>query len=244
MKSLFINENSLKKYKKIKSDFNNESNIYIKDELLYKILLDEHRNLERLNNIKLLSSYSHPNCIFPKDIVYNKVNKYFIGLTIEYLKNYKTLSKSLEDNNLTFDKRKELAYKICKVQSFLEKENISFLDMHSNNIMVKDDDIKVIDLDSAVIHNNDYSDVFEHIRKDIISSNLAQVCFQLLYGKDVKFTNEDNKIIMELLSISNRRQRVFLEKALLHKSHLIHPIDYLDEFNENYMEESKLVLHK
>lgn len=244
MNSIYINYDDLDKLKKMRTTLSSESKLYIKDDLLYKILLDNHRNEKRKRNIELLSKYNHPNCVFPKDIILNEKTNEFIGLTIDYLKDYKTLYKSIKTDKMSFERRKHIAIKICEIQSHLEKEKISFVDIHSNNIMIKDNDIKLIDLDSASFFEENLSPVYEHLRQDIISDRLSKLFFSLLYGKELKYEEIDEERINKLLKYSTKKQQELIEKVFLFKSTIIDPREYMEDFDEQDMEVCRLILRR
>ena len=121
MKNIILDENSLNNYKRITSNLNEESIIYTKNNSLFKILLPNSRNENREKNIEELSTYSHDNCIFPRNKIISFNTGEFIGIEEEYLKTYKTIHKYLKNNKDDFDTRKQIAYKICQIENDLEK---------------------------------------------------------------------------------------------------------------------------
>ena len=119
---------------------------------------------------------------------------------------------------------------------------ISFIDIHLDNIMILDNIIKFVDLDSCeFISKTVNSDVFEYIREDLISRYLAEVCFFTLYGKAFNIFELDRESVNNLLKIANEKQRKILYKIFL-KGETIDIENYLDSFDEDFIEQSKLIL--
>ena len=136
MNNIYVDNKKLSKFKKLNPACNSESTLYTDNNTLYKVLKPFCRDKVRERNIELLSEYNHPNCMFPKDKLISKDSQDFIGITLDYLKDYITLSDALIKRNMTFSTRKDLAHKICKINKDLEELKISFVDIHPDNIMI------------------------------------------------------------------------------------------------------------
>lgn len=244
MNKVYVDDRTLSRFSRITSPCNFESTIYKNKDTLYKILLPMYRNKYRETAIELLSELNHPNCVFPKDKVYDKNTERFIGLTEEYLNQYMTLSYLLKNNTLDFNTRKDIAFKICEIQDDLNKLNISFIDMHPHNVMLNNENtIKLVDLDGSDIFTKKHSDVFEQKRKATISRNLNKICFLLLYGNDFNINSLEINDCRELLNASTQRQKEFLE-SIFFKRQIDDTREYLNDFNEKDMEVCKLILHR
>ena len=211
MNSININNYDFSKFRKIKAEVNYESSIYVYKDRLYKLLNEDCLSKHREENIEELSNFNNPNCVFPENKIVNNYGE-FLGVEEEYLKGYKTLAFYLNHNYLEYEKRKQIAYKICEIQNYLDNNNISFVDMHSNNLMIKDDNLKLIDLDSAEIIN-ERSEVFNYIRRELICRNLAISCYQALFGYNINVYNVRRDRIARLLSKANANQADFLYKV-------------------------------
>lgn len=243
MNSIVIDENSLQDLKRIKSSCNYESNIYINNDRIYKILDDDCRSIRREENIEKLSQYSHPNCVFPQNKLIN-LNGEFIGLEEEFLRGYKTLKKYLNNYDPIYKSRILLAYKICEIQRFLEESKISFIDLHTDNIMIKDNNIKIIDLDSAEILDSEIqSEVFEYLRKELINKNLARTIYQTMLGFSFNSRLVSDLQKSKLLEISNDKQKAVVN-TIFSNNDIINVEDYIDYLDEDYMEESKMILRR
>ena len=244
MNTIYIDEKTLRKFARIKSSVNNESKLYKNKDTLYKILNPTHRTKERQQNIERLSNYSHKNCVFPNDLVYSKEDNSFIGLTMDYLDDYLTLKYAFKKGKASFNDGKAMSYQLCDANKYLEKNGISYFDFHTSNVMVKNDDIKLIDMDGSIFHIGKYSQSYELQRKNIINMNLSQLCFLLLYGSEFSFSGISENEINELRKNANRKQKEFLNRVFLVNNNVIDIADYLDYFDEQFMEDSKLVLHR
>ena len=241
MQSIFICEKKFENFKRITAQNNEESKIYVDKDSLYKIYYSLGLRKFKEKRIEKLSLYSHPNCIFPRKKIVDKWNR-FIGIEEEFLKNYITLRNKLLLNDLDYEDRLLISHQLCKTSKDLEHMGISFIDIHLDNIMILDNIIKFIDLDSCeFISKTVNSDVFEYIRKDLISRYLAEVCFFTLYGKAFNIFELDRESVNNLLKIANEKQRKILYKIFL-KGETIDIENYLDSFDEDFIEQSKLIL--
>lgn len=242
MNTINVNDLDLYKFKRLKTDVNNESKIFVNKNRLYKLLFNDCITKKREENIEKLSNFKLPNCVFPDNKIINNYGE-FVGIEEEYLKGYKTLGFYLNHNYLEYEKRKLIAHKLCEIQRLLDNNSISFVDMHTHNIMINNDDIKVIDLDSAEVINEKNSEVFDYLRRDLICRNLAVICYQALFGYDINIYKVRKERLIRLLSKSNDKQKEFLNKVYKNNGEgLLEVEDYIDEFDEYFMEESKLIL--
>ena len=241
MNSIIVNNEKLSKFKKLKTTINYESTIYTNNNILYKVLNEDFATINREENIDEMCYLSHPNCIFPKGKILNE-NNVFIGLYEDYLKGYKTIYNYFKNHNISLENRKEIAHIICQTQKYLESIKLSFIDLHENNIMFDGKNIKLIDLDSAEFIHKELSDVFEYLRKDLICKNLSITIYQILLGKCFKTNDIDKYAFSQLRNISNNKQLELLNK-FVDKGNIIDVEEYIESFNEDYVEECKLILH-
>ena len=87
----------------------------------------------------------------PEEKIHFKYTKSKIELP--YLQNYETLGHNKELNNLTTKQLLLLIQKITQKIKQMHKANIYHTDIHSENIMINKQDIKLIDLDAMLIEN-------------------------------------------------------------------------------------------
>jgi serine/threonine protein kinase len=93
-----------------------------------------------------LKEYNHPNII--KYYSYHEYEKYTI-IIYEYL-NGVSLTKYLEENELTEEKTKEMFIKIVNVIGFMHSLNIIHNDIKTDNIMVVDNEPIIVDFDLSL----------------------------------------------------------------------------------------------
>ena len=148
MKEIIVNKKFFSNYKydhiqsRESSRFYND-NDYLK--IIYPRLLKDDR--EKI--VRQLHYFNHPDVVIPKFILKDKTG--FIGYGMDFLKDYKSLSFHLDVDNLSFDERKELMIRISKIFDYFDEKKFAYCDIHSDNILYKDGDIKLIDLDSGIL---------------------------------------------------------------------------------------------
>lgn len=120
-------------------------------------------------------------------------------ITIPYLKDYNTLGDDTNLNNLTTKELLILIKKIITITKKMHQQNIYHTDIHSENIMTKNENIVLIDLDAMIIENyiskeNIYEDQtipFESkITQSINDDKLSILSLLLYYLKNATFKNQ------------------------------------------------------
>lgn len=102
-------------------------------------------------NIKFINTPTKIKELTPEEKIHFKYTKSKIELP--YLQNYETLGHNKELNNLTTKQLLLLIQKITQKIKQMHKANIYHTDIHSENIMINKQDIKLIDLDAMLIEN-------------------------------------------------------------------------------------------
>ena len=102
-------------------------------------------------NIKFINTPRKIKELTPEEKIHFKYTKSKIELP--YLQNYETLGHNKELNNLTTKQLLLLIQKITQKIKQMHKANIYHTDIHSENIMINKQDIKLIDLDAMLIEN-------------------------------------------------------------------------------------------
>ena len=149
MEKIFKTERELSIYPTLRSSIHHESNIYIPDEdNLYKILLHGNR-LTREGTVERLSLYSNPDCVLPNGIIYTPQYE-FLGFRMPYLKDYVPSTKLIFSKKTSYKNKLKFARKIAIAIEELSKDGIVFWDIHpDNNMISKNGDIKIVDMDSV-----------------------------------------------------------------------------------------------
>lgn len=149
MEKIFKTEKELSVYPTLRSSIHHESDIYIvDDETLYKILLYGNR-LTRESVVQRLSLYDNPDCVTPTGAIYTPQYE-FLGFKMPYLKNYVPSTKLIFSKKVSYKDKLKFARKIAIAIEKLSKDGIVFWDIHPDNNMInKNGDIKIIDMDSV-----------------------------------------------------------------------------------------------
>ena len=222
-----------------------EANLWVNGDTVFKILRANYREKLREKCIEEMTELSHPNCVFPDAKLVWDDTKSFIGVKERYLKDYITLSKYLNNNKIDFKTRKQIAYKMCEIMDYLHSIDLRYIDIHASNVMTNGKDIQLIDMDAAEFKKyHAKSDYFDYMREDMICTYLSELCFSILlnHDLDVRSIVNDSDIV-KLIKKSNKSPKDFIEKVFERKEELIRVSDYIDHFDEDYMEESRLILH-
>lgn len=221
-----------------------ESNLYIKDNnTLYKILFPYYRLL-REKNIYKLCSINNRNCVLPKSILYN--NNDFIGYSMDYLYDYKILS-NLIFSNISYEERLLIANKLCKIIENFSSDNFVFTDLYPDNIMIKNHDLKIIDMDS-VIFKDDYN-IKDYNYELIKSHQLASYLVLSLLSKINIFeliNIVDNNILIEAFSNSfcGKELSQYLDNIFNYPNEIVYPSSFINNITEDDLIKSKNVLRK
>ena len=162
MEKIFKTERELSVYPTLRSSIHHESDIYIPDENnLYKILLHGNR-LTREGTVERLSLYDNPDCVTPSGIIYTP--KYeFLGFRMSYLKNYVPSTRLIFSKSVSYKDKLKFARKIAVAIEKLSKDGIVFWDIHpDNNMISRDGDVKIVDMDSVKFKDEFDSDGFHY----------------------------------------------------------------------------------
>lgn len=136
-------------------------------------------------NIKFINTPTKIENLTPEEKIRFKYTK--SKIEIPYLKDYETLAHNKELNNLSTEQLLLLITKITQKIKQMHKAHIYHTDIHSENIMINKQDIKLIDLDAMLIEN--YISPENVFIKDDIT-------FQ---EKQTKSKEEDKQSILSLL---------------------------------------------
>lgn len=179
MKQLVIDESKLYKKPLLIDTEHHESDIYIHDQnTLYKVLLSSSRVL-REQSIYRLSEYTNPDTVLPRDLLYNE-NYCFIGYSMDYLSDY-SVSKDVIFGDMSFEDRQKFAFKVASIIEGFMNDGFIYWDIHSENIMYKGNDIKIIDMDS-IKFRDDYSTEGYKYEQMRAHQSLTLLCLSYMAG--------------------------------------------------------------
>ena len=233
--------------------------LYFKEDKLVKVFntdpyLSNHSNnnltgivnyqtIETQENIlKEISKINEEEFVLPNRVLYKKRvdTQNLIGYDMTNLKYYSELEEYLETNDISFNDRKKLSEKLCEIFTGLEKYKISYWDIHARNIMINGESLKVVDMDSVTAKET--NGAFSY-RVDLSCSyyNLSSLILSILYNINEEYL---------LKKIKSGRINSLLKKNELFKNviefdgKIIYPIEYLNDFTEDYVKETRRLILK
>lgn len=242
MEKIQISNDLLKDYKLDLSDGAESSRLH-NNEIMIKIIKKHFLQDDRQIIIENLHNFDHENIVIPIQSIYDK-NR-FIGYTMKYLKGYQTFDKYL-DNKTSFNQRKELLLKLASVFDYFDEKKFSYHDIHNKNILYKDDDIKLIDLDGGVLKNfvNDNINYETSIRAE--KKSLSRFLLSKLYGiNEGKLLNLNKNDIKLLLSMLPDSIKELYDYAINDDYYVFNNItSSFENINEEVYDDTKIILKK
>lgn len=125
-----------KEYKKdhiIPNGIHNESELYLYNGDIIK-LFNKRISFDRQRTILSLDEIERQECIIPKySIIYGSN---IVGYGMEYLKDFSTLFRLIEDESLSFSDRKQIAIKLYQIIMYLERIGVCYPDIHTGNFFI------------------------------------------------------------------------------------------------------------
>ena len=223
----------------------NESFRFYNDKYFLKFFLKNEVDInERRKTVELLEMINHPYAVTPKFLLFDK-NK-FTGYAMDSYIDYKTLDK----NNInSFNERKDILIELIRLINYFENNNFIYYDFHEKNILYKNNDIKLIDLDSGIfkeeINNLNYESTFKYANNKLaffslsFIYNINSTVFSLILSSDYF-------IINDLINKLPNNLKEFYEYTLSEKYIKYFDIEhYLDLIDENiYNDTKKIILKK
>lgn len=224
-----IQYEDIKKYKRyISFDVCTNSKLYFDKDLIHKIFF--YRNIDFNTILGMLDELKLEELVELKNLIYKK--SFVVGYSMKNYKEYKSLNKY---KNRKLELKKEDCYKVVKAFDKLLKNNLSYIDFTTSNILLNKDtnDIKICDLDSLIL-NNSKSD------EEIGIKNL--LIFVLSY-----FYNINPKHIRNVLISGDRLENTFIESCKITKENC--SLEFINTLinnitQENIKCEKKLIIEK
>lgn len=147
MRKIEVNEKELLTFERIAHMMSKESRLFRDGNVLYKVLRPEYRN-GREKIINHLEQNPIPNLPIIYDTLIDPYSKEFLGYTMEFLTDYKTLEESANSDEYNFNERKKACYDMCQTIYKLIVRGYEHYDIHDRNVMIKGDKASIIDIDS------------------------------------------------------------------------------------------------
>ena len=239
MEKKLYHNNMCTKSNALRNVYCSESSLYVYNGDLIKLINDRFK--DRVSVVLRLDRLDHEDLVLPKYILYNKSG--FKGYGMEYYKDYSVLAKMMCDESIPFNKRKEIALKICKLFVYMEYEGFGYYDVHSKNILYKGTDIKLVDMDSGIFDDQDRLEYLTYLKHS--QQRLSELSLALLYKEILDdLCNEliDSKKIILKMVPSNVKK--LYEHVINRSFTYFRPAEYLDNLTEDTVEETKQVLIK
>lgn len=219
----------IKRYKRyISFDVNTNSRLYYDKDLIHKIFLYKTKDFDtilmKLDELKLEELVELRRLIFK--------NEFMVGYSIKNYKKYKSLNKF---KNREFELKKEDCYKVVKAFDKLLKNNLSYVDFTTSNILLNKNtgNIKICDLDSLILNNS-------KLDEKSGLKNLLILILTYLY-------NINRRDIRNVITAGKNIEGTFIEECQISDNmitidHLNNVIEHMKE--EYIKKEKKLIIDK
>lgn len=221
-----------KEYKKdhiIPNGIHNESELYLYNGDIIK-LFNKRISFDRQRTILSLDEIERQECIIPKySIIYGNN---IVGYGMEYLKDFSTLFRLIEDESLSFSDRKQIAIKLYQIIMYLERIGVCYPDIHTGNFLYKDGIVKVIDMDSVMLDKICVKDNFNH-NIELSYLRLARLCFTILINMRVILPFELNSIEQnDIIEFFDGDKKEYFKYIFGYEKSDKYFIDTIDRFTE------------
>lgn len=221
-----------KEYKKdhiIPNGIHNESELYLYNGDIIK-LFNKRISFDRQRTILSLDEIERQECIIPKySIIYGNN---IVGYGMEYLKDFSTLFRLIEDESLSFSDRKQIAIKLYQIIMYLEKIGVCYPDIHTGNFLYKDGIVRVIDMDSVMLDKICVKDNFNY-NIELSYLRLARLCFTILINMRVIIPFELNSIEQsDIIEFLDGDKKDYFKYIFGYEKSDKYFIDTIDRFTE------------
>lgn len=221
-----------KEYKKdhiIPNGIHNESELYLYNGDIIK-LFNKRISFDRQRTILSLDEIERQECIIPKySIIYGSN---IVGYGMEYLKDFSTLFRLIEDESLSFSDRKQIAIKLYQIIMYLERIGVCYPDIHTGNFLYKDGIVRVIDMDSVMLDTICVKDNFNH-NIELSYLRLARLCFTILINMRVILPFELNSIEQnDIIEFFDGDKKDYFKYIFDYEKSDKYFIDTIDRFTE------------
>ena len=221
-----------KEYKKdhiMPNGIHNESELYLYNGDIIK-LFNKRISFDRQRTILSLDEIERQECIIPKySIIYGSN---IVGYGMEYLKDFSTLFRLIEDESLSFSDRKQIAIKLYQIIMYLERIGVCYPDIHTGNFLYKDGIVKVIDMDSVMLDKICVKDNFNY-NIELSYLRLARLCFTILINMRVILPFELNSIEQsDIIEFFDGDKKEYFKYIFSYEKSDKYFIDTIDRFTE------------
>lgn len=221
-----------KEYKKdhiIPSGIHNESELYLYDNDIIK-LFNKKINFDRQRTILSLDEIDRQEYVIPKYSIIHGIN--IVGYGMDYLKDFSTLFKLIEDETLSFSERKQIVINLYQIIMYLERIGVCYPDIHTGNFLYKGGDVRVIDMDSVLFNTICDKDNFNYNVK-LSYLRLARLCFTILINMRIILPFELNSIEQnDIIEFFDDDKKDYFKYIFGYEKSNKYFIDTIDRFTE------------
>lgn len=221
-----------KEYKKdhiIPSGIHNESELYLYDNDIIK-LFNKRISFDRQRTILSLDEIDRQEYVIPKYSIIHGIN--IVGYGMDYLKDFSTLFKLIEDETLSFSERKQIVINLYQIIMYLERIGVCYPDIHTGNFLYKGGDVRVIDMDSVLFNTICDKDNFNYNVK-LSYLRLARLCFTILINMRIILPFELNSIEQnDIIEFFDDDKKDYFKYIFGYEKSNKYFIDTIDRFTE------------
>ena len=221
-----------KEYKKdhiMPSGIHNESELYLYNDDIIK-LFNKRISFDRQRTILSLDEIERQECIVPKYSIIHGIN--IVGYGMDYLKDFSTLFRLIEDESLSFSDRKQIAISLYQIIMYLERIGVCYPDIHTGNFLYKDGIVRVIDMDSVLLDKICVKDNFNY-NIELSYLRLARLCFTVLINMRVILPFELNSIEQsDIIEFFDGDKKDYFKYVFGYEKSNKYFIDTIDKFTE------------
>ena len=147
MESKLVTKKYLNSFKPHLSE-GSESVRFYNDDYFLKIINSKILKNGRRDVILKLEELKHNNTVTPEFLLHDRTG--IIGYATQNYLDYDYIDILFNDESITLEDRKQLMIKLAQIIEYLKKKDFAYYDIHEGNILYKNGDIKLIDLDGGV----------------------------------------------------------------------------------------------
>ena len=234
------------------SVFHMESKLYSKEDTLLKLLYPEVISKNRLNTLNSLDRINHKDCTK----IYNLIETYDgrIGYTMKKYDQYKTLKyyvKRFNKRNIPLNERKRLIRRINDIFEYFLSIVFLYYDVHLNNIIMLDDSIKIVDLDSGIFEDiaffttNSYHKTAEKYKVEMLNS-MAYTYLQILLGTSINIKKQilADGLSSKIVELLDENGTDLFKHALYIDETISNPIKNVEGMKEESIDEIRKIILK
>ena len=223
-----------KRITKLDGIYHSESDLYVKSDTIYKIVKYGILTSDMLDTITKLCEIKHKSLaevLYPVTLNNNKID----GIAMRYYKDYMTLSKYIETSNMSLNERIALIKKLDKIFKSFKSINYTYFDIHTDNILINNSDIKIVDTTSGVFNDNNEKDRITMLNR------MAYLYYLLLLGVENE-KKQNTSVQKRLLGRLNEKQRSFLLHAMEREYSDFDPLECTELFDEETISDQRKIL--